>query len=83
MNQQEILNLIKGCLLMVAPEIEFEKINTGRNFRAQIELDSYDMYKFIAKLEDSTKVVLPETTLRNIETLNDLIQYLSGRLETK
>lgn len=76
MIKDELLKQIKINLEKVAPEINFEKINFSNNFRAQVEIDSYDMYRFLLLLESTTQVKITETSLRRMQSLEDLVNYI-------
>jgi acyl carrier protein len=76
MNRTDILKQIQNALENTAPEINFEKINKDGIFRAQVEIDSYDMYRFLSQLEATTQVTIPETFFRRMVTIEEIVDYI-------
>lgn len=78
MNPDMAKEKVKEALHKVAPEVDFAKLNVMTALREQADIDSYDFYNFLVQLEQSTQVRIPETKIREMKCLSDLIQYLAG-----
>lgn len=62
----------------VAPEIEFEKLDTGRPLRAQAEIDSFDFYRIMVKVAQRTGINVPDSKIAEMKNLDQLIDYIIG-----
>lgn len=77
MNTQEVKALIRNIFCEVAPEIDFEAIDIQRPLRDQVEIDSYDFYRIIVKIAQTTGVSIPDSKIPQLANLSELIHYLS------
>lgn len=71
------LSLIEKKFGEIAPEIDFEAIDLHRPLRDQIEIDSYDFYRIIVKIAQSTGVNIPDSRIPQLANLEELIHYIS------
>lgn len=78
MGKDQIKEQLKSIFRQVAPEIEFSKIDLQRSLfeQREIEIDSFDFYNIITKLEKETTIRLPGKVLRETPHLNALIDYI-------
>ena len=76
----EIKSLLKEIFHQVAPEILFDKVDTSRPLRDQIEIDSYDFYRIIVNIAQRTGVNIPDSKLVEMSNIDQLIKYLSEQL---
>lgn len=81
LSNEEIKNYFKDIFLQIAPEIGFEKINMDRPLRDQVEIDSLDLYNIIVSLQKKTGVYIPDSKLTELESLNELIDYVLEQLK--
>ena len=79
-NELEIKSLLKEIFHQVAPEILFEKIDTSRPLRDQVEIDSYDFYRIIVQIAQRTGVNIPDSKVAEMSNLDQLIKYLTQHL---
>jgi acyl carrier protein len=63
----------------VAPEIEFEKIDTARPLRDQAEIDSLDLYHIIVQVAQKTGVNVPDSKLADLKNIDQLVNYVSAK----
>lgn len=77
MNTQEIKSLLKEIFHEIAPEIEFEKLDTARPLRDQVDIDSFDFYRIIVKVNQRTGVNVPDSKVAECRNIDQLINYIS------
>ncbi len=80
MTEAEIRTHIFTGLSLVAPEADFAELPPEENLREELDIDSYDFLSFLIWLNDDLGVDIPETDYEKLITLEDLIAYLSKRL---
>ena len=79
MSNTEMTNHLKRVFHQVAPEIEFEKIDLRKSLTDQVEIDSFDFYNIVVRLEKETGIRIPDSVLRSLPHLQSLIDYLETR----
>lgn len=77
MKEDEVKKIIEETLKKVAPEVNFSDLNLDKPFRNQIDMDSYDLYNMLAKIEAATHVRIPEAEIREITTLSALVKFIA------
>ncbi len=77
MNVEEIKNTIRSIFHETAPEIEFDKIQMNRPLRDQVEIDSFDFYRMMVKVNQQTGVFIPDSEFARFSNLEDLMNYLN------
>jgi acyl carrier protein len=81
MNPTEIRSTILDALGDVAPEATGMAIDDATSLREQLDLDSMDFLNFMIALHGKLHVDIPETDYPKVQTLKDLLEYLSVRLD--
>lgn len=76
MKEEDVKKIIEDSLKKVAPEVNLSDINLSTPFRNQVDIDSYDLYNMLARIEAATHVRIPEAEMREIDTLSGLIRYI-------
>jgi acyl carrier protein len=76
MNDPEIIKIISEAFKRIAPEIKFSDIDFKMPLRSQVDIDSYDFYQLLIKIESTTSIKIPEIDLKGMKCLNDLVQYI-------
>lgn len=76
MTEDEVKKIIEESLKKVAPEVKFSDINLHAPLRNQVDIDSYDLYNMLARIETATRVRIPEANIREINTLSGLIGFI-------
>ena len=75
--------VIRGFLLTIfheiAPEIAFEKIDTGKPLRDQVEIDSFDFYRILVQINKKTGVNIPDSKISELANLDALIKFISEK----
>ena len=54
-------------------------INEDTNFKDDLGLDSLDLFELITALEEEYSIDLPVEELTDIETVNDIMEYLKDK----
>ncbi len=80
MNRQEIRNAVLAELKRIAPEVEEGELEGGRLLRDQVDLDSMDWLNFLVALHEKLKVEIPESDYAKLATLDQVVDYLAGRI---
>jgi polyketide biosynthesis acyl carrier protein len=78
MNRAELEAAVRAALGRIAPEA-LPGLDDARPLRDQAELDSMDVLRFLAAVRDATGIEIPEADARRLESVDDLVGYLSGR----
>jgi acyl carrier protein len=81
MIEAEIKTTIINGLTQIAPEADFEELSPTENIREELDIDSFDFLNFLIGLDDKLGVDIPEDDYEKLVSLNDLIGYLSARLD--
>ncbi len=81
MTETEIKATIIAGLSQIAPEADFEELSPTENIREELDIDSFDFLNFLIGLNDKLGVDIPESDYEKLISLNDLINYLSKRLD--
>lgn len=79
MEQQEIFELVKRCLVEEF-EIPAEKIRPESNLFETLGLDSIDALDMIALLESRMKIEINEQELKKMRTVQHIVDYLKAHL---
>lgn len=82
MNRQDLQTVVLDNLKSIAPEIETSELVADKPLRDQVDLDSMDWLNFLIGLHEKLKVEIPEADYKKLVTLNNLLDYLSGKLGT-
>ena len=80
MTESEIRTRIFTGLALVAPEADFAALPANENLREELDIDSYDFLSFLIWLNEDLNVEIPERDYEKLITLDDLVSYLSTRL---
>jgi acyl carrier protein len=83
MQLQELRPILKEIFREVSPEIPFEKIDSTKPLREQVEIDSYDLYRIIVRISERTGVNIPDSVLGDLKNLDQLLKYVSGTHQLK
>lgn len=76
MNKQNIIQIFEDIFQEVAPEIDFSLINLSKSLRDQVDIDSFDFYRIIVKVSQKINIILPESKLLEMKTLEELVNYI-------
>ena len=79
MNPLEIKSILKEIFYEIAPEIEFNNLDTSRSLSDQVDIDSYDFYRIIVLVNQRTGVNVPDSKVAEFRNLAQLIKYISDQ----
>jgi acyl carrier protein len=79
-NEKEIREVVLRALNSVAPEVDLESIDPGRNLRDQIDIDSVDFLNFVIGINKELGVDIPDADVAKLATLNSWVAYLLPRV---
>ncbi len=80
MDQAIIRSRVFEELKRIAPEIEEGSLQAAKPLRDQVDLDSMDWLNFLVALHEHMKVEIPEADYRRLGTLDQIVEYLAGKL---
>jgi acyl carrier protein len=63
----------------VAPEVEWESLDPGRDLRDQIDIDSVDFLNFVIGLHKELGIEIPDADVPKLATLQSCIGDLMSR----
>jgi acyl carrier protein len=76
LNHDQVVQILQQLFRRIAPEFDFAELDMNTSLREQVEIDSYDFYNLIVKLHEETGVSVPDSELRKLKNLNELISYV-------
>lgn len=79
MNQNEIIAQLRTTLYDVKPQIS-AAIGNADNFRDDWGLDSLELVEFVARIEQSFKILIPDKDLKELYSLNATAAYLHSKM---
>ena len=77
MNSQEVKTVLRQIFHEIAPEIEFDLLDTSRSLRDQVEVDSFDFYRIVVLVNQRTGVNVPDSKIAEFRNIDQLINYIS------
>lgn len=79
MRREEIVEQV-NTLLAEEFEVEVETLLPEANVKETLNLDSLSLVDLVALMQQKYKVKIPVTELRNIQTFNNLYDYIELHL---
>ncbi|MCF0123939.1 MAG: acyl carrier protein [Ruminiclostridium sp.] len=61
--------------------VAVDRITLQADFMEDLEMDSLDVVEIVMSLEDEFGVEIPDTDIEGIKTVEDLVNYLSNKLD--
>jgi acyl carrier protein len=80
MNEDEMKRVIFKILKRIAPESEPSTLTPDENIRKTLDIDSFDALNFFIGLDEELGVTVPESDYGKLNTLSEILRYLSGRM---
>lgn len=80
MTEAEIRETIFKLLGRIAPEADFSKLAPDDNLRRTLDIDSFDALNFFIALHEELGVEIPESDYGRLNTLAELVRYLSTQV---
>jgi acyl carrier protein len=75
----EIRQIVRDCILEVAPEAELDGLDPDAELRDELDLDSMDFLNILVAIARRTGVEVPEQDYAQLDTLNHMTEYLDRR----
>lgn len=69
--KKEVINLIADTL-----EIEKENINEKSNLVSDLDVESLDLVGLVVAFEDKYNVEIPDSEIKNLQTVEDIISFI-------
>ena len=79
MTEAEIKQVVREALSNVAPEVDFNAIDPGKDLRDQIDIDSVDFLNFVIGLHKALNIEIPDADVAKLTTLNGCVNYLLAK----
>jgi acyl carrier protein len=80
MTENEIRQIVKQALGNIAPEVDLDAIDPGKDLREQMDIDSVDFLNFVIGLHKELNVDIPDADVAKLATFNGCVTYLTSRL---
>jgi acyl carrier protein len=80
MKDEEIKGTVMELFREIAPEADFDALPPHQDLRRALDIDSFDFLNFIIGLDEALGVDIPESDYGKLNTLSDILGYLSERL---
>jgi acyl carrier protein len=80
MNEDETKQIIFKILKRIAPESDPSTLAPDENIRKTLDIDSFDALNFFIGLDEELGVTVPESDYGKLNTLSEILQYLSSRI---
>ena len=81
-NDSDIVTKMIQALHAIAPEtMGVDRIDDDVNLQEEFDLDSVDLVRYLAKLEEIFSISLTGTSYRSFLTIKDGMQVLKGKFE--
>ena len=59
--------------------VDAEEVELNTSFKDDLGADSLDLFELVMALEDEFDVEIPADELSNINTVNDVVEYLKAK----
>jgi acyl carrier protein len=79
MQEEDIIQQLRFELSIVKPQIANDIKNTD-NFRDDWGLDSLELVEFVARIEQTFRIMIPDKDLQELRSLNATAAYLQGKM---
>lgn len=79
MTESEIKQIVWETLSTVAPDAELDAIDSVKDLRDQIDIDSVDFLNFVIGLHKELNVDIPDADVAKLTTLNGCVAYLLAK----
>ena len=80
MTEAEVKQVVRDALGNVAPEVDVDAIDPGKDLRDQIDIDSVDFLNFVIGLHKALNIEIPDADVAKLATLNGCVAYLSAKV---
>lgn len=77
---EQIRSAVLAIVKRLAPEIDPARIVPDKPLRTQIDLDSMDWLNVLATLHEKLGVEIPEMDYGKVQTLDNIVAYLTDRV---
>jgi acyl carrier protein len=78
MTEEQIKQVIFKILKQIAPEADPRALAPDENIRRALDIDSFDALNFFIHLHEELGVSIPESDYGQLNTLADMVRYLSA-----
>jgi len=78
MTDEQIKQVIFKILKRIAPESEPSSLAPDENIRRALDIDSFDALNFFIHLHEELGVTIPESDYGQLNTLAEMVRYLSA-----
>ena len=79
MQEEDIIQQLRFELSIVKPQIANDIKNTD-NFRDDWGLDSLELVEFVARIEQTFRIMIPDKDLQELRSLDATAAYLQGKM---
>lgn len=73
--KEEIIKIIVGVA-----EVPEESINLKTNLIADLDLESLDLVTLVSEIENKYQLEIPDKEIKKIQTVEDIVNFLSSHV---
>lgn len=73
--KEEIIKIIAGVA-----EVPEENINLKTNLIADLDLESLDLVTLVSEIENKYQLEIPDKEIKKIQTVEDIVNFLSNHV---
>lgn len=78
MNEENIIAKLRSELQIVKPKVS-DAVEQDDNFRDVWGMDSLELVEFVARIEQSFRILIPDKDLRELYSLSSTAGYIQKR----
>lgn len=83
MPTEEIRSRLLAVLTTIAPDVEPQSVDPGRNFRDQFDFDSMDALHFVQAVSETFGIDIAEADYPKLASLGGAVAFVQARLPVK
>lgn len=81
-SKEEVTRILEDIILE-SLNVAREKINPDASIVNDLGADSLDMANILGAIEDKFEIEIPEDEIIDIDTVEQLVEYIMGRIKEK
>lgn len=80
MTREALRDLVAEELCQLAPELDRSQVPDSLRIRDELDLDSFDFVRLVARLSERLALPIPELDYEKLQTLGACVDYLHQKL---
>ena len=80
MTRENVIQTVIDIIAEIAPDEDISNLETGKNLREQLELDSMDFLDIVMELRKRYRVQVPEEDYGELASMQSTVVYLEPKM---